>query len=93
MHKAAFTCIFGYPCKVEKETPFNFHDGICNRAPRVTYYMGGQEVISLNFNFLLCVHLLHLGAKMQRANGNILNINFISTLLLLKDIYLPAFVL
>ena len=81
-----------HPYKVEKETPFNFQDGICDWAPRLTY-VGGQEVISRNFIFLLCVHLLHLVAKMRHANGNILNINFISTLLLLKDIYLPASVL
>ena len=59
---------FMHPYNEEKETPLNFHDGICDRAPRLTY-VGGQEVDSRNFIF-------QLGAKMHRANGNIPNINF-----------------
>ena len=75
VHKAKSVCLFGLPSKAEKETPFNFHDGICDKVPRLTY-VGGQEVVTHNFIFPSCVHILHLGAKMHRANGNILNINF-----------------
>ena len=75
VHKAKFARLFGLPYKAEKETPFNFHDGISDRAPRLTY-VGGQEVVPCNFIFPPCVHILHLGAKIHRVNGNILNINF-----------------
>ena len=51
-----------HPYKVEKEKPFNFHDSICDRTPRLAY-VGGQEVVLHNFIFPPCVHLLHLGAK------------------------------
>jgi len=54
----------------------NFHDGISDRASRLTY-VGGQEVVSRDFIFRPCVHILHFGAKMHRANGNILNVDFI----------------
>ena len=64
--------LFGFPYKAEKETPLNFHDGICDKSPRLTY-VGGQEVVSRNFIFPPC---MHLGAKMQRTNGNIMNIDF-----------------
>jgi len=84
--------VFGHPYKIEKETPFYFQDGICDRAPRLTYE-GGQEVISRNFIFPPCVHFLHLGAKMQRVYGYIQNINFKSIFTLLNVIYLPASVL
>ena len=66
---------FMHPYKEEKETPLNFHVGICDRAPRLTY-VGGPEVVCRNFIFPSCVHILHLGAKMHRADGNILNIHF-----------------
>jgi len=68
MFKEHANAIFGHPYKVEKETPFYFQDGICDRAPRLTYE-GGQEVISHNFIFPPCLHFLHLGAKMQRIYG------------------------
>jgi len=64
-----------HPYKEEKETPFNFHDDICDWAPRLTY-VGGHEVISRNFISPPCMHIPHLGAKMHRANGNILNMDF-----------------
>ena len=55
-----------HPYKVEKETPFNFQDSFCDWAPRLTF-VGGYEATSRNFIFLPCMHLLHLGAKMQRV--------------------------
>ena len=36
--------------KEEKETPFNFQDGICDRAPKLMY-VRGQEVVSYIFIF------------------------------------------
>ena len=56
----------------DKEMSFNFHDGICDWAPRLIY-VGGQGVVSRTFTFPPCIHL---GAKMHHANGNILNIDF-----------------
>jgi len=64
-----------HPYKEEKKTTFNFHDGICDNAPRLTY-VSGQEVISRNFIFPPWMHILHLGAKNHGAIGNILNKDF-----------------
>ena len=62
MHKATYSSFLFHPYKVEKEKSFNFRDSICDRTPRLEY-VGGQEVLSHNFIFPLCVLLLHLGAK------------------------------
>jgi len=75
VHEVKSARLFGLPYKAEKEMPFDFHDGICDRTPRLTY-VSGQEVVSRNFIFPPCMYILHLGAKMHRAYGNILNIDF-----------------
>ena len=36
-YKVTLVCLFGHPYKVEKETPFNFQDGVCDRTPVVLH--------------------------------------------------------
>jgi len=59
--------LFGLPYKAEKEMPFNFHDGNCDRTTRLTY-VGGQEVVSHYFIFPPCMHTHHLGVNYRHTH-------------------------